>query len=115
MWIRSLDNNIHFGRNVWVSMNHITHFTVRQLPSQRGDSPAKYGVEIYLDASQKPIQPRFQMTQDQVSVLVYRGTEKKCQRFIKRKLRWQFISQWIGYLVAGGVGAVLTYLFQQLK
>ena len=111
MWIKSLDNNIHFGRNVWVSMNHITHFTVRQLPSQRDDSPAKYGVDVYLDASQKPIQPRFQMTQDQASVLVYRGTSEECEQFIREKIGLQTAWQWIGYLVAGGVGAMLTLIF----
>ena len=111
MWIKSLDNNIHFGRNVWVSMNHITHFTVRQLPSQRDDSPAKYGVDVYLDASQKPIQPRFQMTQDQASVLVYRGTSEECEQFIREKTGLQTAWQWIGYLVAGGVGAMLTLIF----
>ena len=116
MWIRSLDNNIHLGRNVWVSMNHITHFVVRQLPSQRDDPLAKYGVDAYLDVSQKALTSmRAEFGQDQASVLVYRGTERKGQRFIKQKLLWQSLWKWIGYLVAGGVGAVLTYLFQQLK
>lgn len=109
MWIKSLDNNRGLGQNVWVNMNHITHFTIRTLPSP---IPSKekntiYGVKVYLDA------------QDKTGVLVYRGTEKKCQQFIKKQLRRQAISQWIGYLVAGGLGAVfaavltvvLTHLF----
>ena len=115
MWIKSLDNNLHLGTNVWVSMNHITHFAIKELPTPN-QTNEKYGVSVYLNASEKAIStPRLGLTQDQVSVLVYRGTMKKCTRFIKRKLLWQSVSQWIGYLVAGGVGAVLTYLFQQLK
>ena len=96
-------------------MNHITHFAIRQMPISNSETNETYAVEAYLDASEKPINPRFQMTQDQASVLVYRGTMKKCTRFIKRKLLRQSVGQWIGYLVAGGVGAVLTYFFQQLK
>ena len=114
MWIKSLDNNIHFGRNVWINMIHITHFALRQIPSPNSETNEIYGVEAYLDASESHIQPRRESTQIQTSVLVYRGSEKKCQRFIKRKVRSQSISQWIGYLVAGGLGAVLTYLFQKL-
>ena len=109
MWIKSSDNNIHLGSNVWISMNHITHFAIRQMPTPNSETNETYGVEVYLNASEKAITtPRLGLSQDQTSVLVYRGTEKKCQQFIIRKLRRQSISQWIGYLVAGGLGAVLA-------
>ena len=35
------------------------------------------------------------------------------QEVIKRKLRLQSLYQWIGYLVAGGVGAVITLIFSE--
>ena len=109
MWIQSKDDNIDLGRNVWVSLNHITHFVVRELPSQGADLLPRYGVEAYLDASKMAITSiRPEFGQDQTSILVFRGTEKKCQRFIKRKLWRQSLWQWIGYLVAGLLGAVLA-------
>ena len=89
-------------------MIHITHFALRQIPTPNTETNETYGVEASLDTSESHIQPRREMTQVQTSVLVYRGTEKKCKQFIKKKLRQQFISQWIGYLVAGTLGAVIA-------
>ena len=111
MWIKSLDNNIHLGSNVWINMNHITHFTIRQLPTPNTETNETYGVEAYLDTSESHIQPRREMTQVQTSVLVYRGTSEECEQFIREKIGLQAAWQWVGYLVAGGVGAVLTLLF----
>ena len=95
-------------------MSHITHFSIQSILFNR-DSP-DYEVVVFLDASaQSLLLPTLDSEQDQACLTVCQGPEKKCKRFIKRKLRWQSISQWIGYLVAGGLGAVLTYLFQLLK
>ena len=106
MWIKSL------SREVWVNMNHITHFRI-ELSNDPTNIP--YDVVVYLDTSHTGHSPREHETvEGQAFITVYRGTEKKCKWFINRKLRLQSIYQWLGYLVAGGVGAVLTYLFQKL-
>ena len=108
MWIKSLD------KDVWVNMIHITHFSIVKM-----GSPVEHEIHqvtALLDASAGQFtSSKLDNAQVQASVLVYEGTEKKCARFINRKLRLQSISQWIGYLVAGGVGAVLTYLLGLLK
>ena len=75
-----------------------------------------YDVVAYLDAETIGHDPREgKEVEGQAFVTVKRGTEKQCKRFINRKLLRQFISQWLGYLVAGCVGAVLTYLLGMLK
>ena len=94
-------------------MIHITHFAIRELPTPNSEINETYAVEAYLNANDSHIQPRREMTQVQARVLVYRGSEKRCKGFIKKKLFWQSLHQWIGYLVAGGLGAVLTFLLQQ--
>ena len=115
MWIKSLDTD------VWINMNHITHFSIVKM-----NAPAEFKIHeihevtAFLDTSEGQFIPsKLDTEQVQASVSVYAGTEKKCKRFIKRKLRRQSISQWVGYLVAGGLGAVfaavltvvLTHLF----
>ena len=106
MWIKSLTDN------TWINLNHVTHFTVRHSFGQLH----AYTVDAYLDASEQGLTtPRAGLTQDQTSIWVYEGSEKQCVRFIKRKLRWQTIYQWLGYLVAGGIGAVLTYFLTKLS
>lgn len=108
MWIKSLETD------VWINLNHITHFSIVE-PTYDNRIP-DHEVYAFLDASEGQFtSSKLDTAQIQASVLVYEGTEKKCKRFIKRKLRRQSISQWIGYLVAGGLGAVLTYLLQQLN
>ena len=108
MWIKSLDTD------VWININHITHFSIVE-PTYDNRIP-DHEVYAFLDASAGQFtSSKFDNAQVQASVLVYEGTKKKCARFINRKLRLQSIYQWIGYLVAGGVGAVLTYLLGLLK
>ena len=111
MWIKSLETD------VWINLNHITHFSIMESDFDNFDNRlSSHGVYAFLDASEEPPHsPQHEFSQDQVYLIVYRGSYKKCVRFINRKLRLQSISQWIGYLVAGGLGAVLTYLFQQLS
>lgn len=102
MWIKSLDT----GRHAWVNINHITHFEIKV-----SNNPAikPYDVVAYLDTETIGHDPREGKTvEGQTFVTVKRGTYEECKRFIKRKLRKQFISQWIGYLAAGGLGAVLA-------
>ena len=108
MWIKSLSR-----REVWININHITHFSI-----EVGNDPVRipYDVVAYLDTETIGHNPRpSEIVEGQAFVTVKRGTEKQCKWFIKRKLLRQFISQWIGYLVAGGLGAVLTYLLGLLK
>ena len=71
-------------------MSHIALFLIRENFNPRRE----YAVYAYLNTNEQ--------------FMVCLGTEKKCQQFIKKKLRWQAISQWIGYLVAGTLGAVLA-------
>ena len=79
-------------------------------------STSRLYCDAYLDASEQGLTtPRAGLTQDQTSIWVYEGSEKQCVGFIKRKLRWQTIYQWLGYLVAGGIGAVLTYFLTKLS
>ena len=100
MWIKSLETE------VWININHITHFSIVE-PTYDNRIP-DHEVIVFLDASANyTLEPE----PDQASLTVYQGSYKKCKRFIKNKLRWQSVSQWIGYLVAGGVGAVLTLIF----
>ena len=109
MWIKSLDT----GRHTWVNINHITHFEIK-LSNNPTIKP--YDVVAYLDTETIGHDPREgKEVEGQAFVTVKRGTEKQCKWFIKRKLCRQFISQWLGYLVAGGLGAVLTYLLGLLK
>ena len=49
MWIRSL------SREVWVNMNHITHFSI-ELSNDPKNIP--YDVGVYLDTSHKGLNPR---------------------------------------------------------
>lgn len=108
MWIKSLNKS----REVWVNMNHITHFSIKL----SGDPPEiRYDVVAYLNASHEGLDPRqHEIVDGQAFITVKRGTHEECEEFIKEKLFLQSAWQWIGYLVAGGVGAVLTYLFQKL-
>ena len=107
MWIKSLSSE------AWINLTHITHFKIED-SNASANTPCD--VVAYLDANHIGYNPReHEVVEGQAFVTVKRGTAKKCKWFIKRKLLWQFISQWIGYLVAGGLGAVLTYLFQKFS
>ena len=108
MWIKSLSSD------AWINLTHITHFKIEDSNAPVNSKP--YDVVAYLDASHIGYSPReHEVVEGQAFVTVKHGTAKKCKWFIKRKLFWQSLSQWIGYLVAGGLGAVLTYLFQSLS
>lgn len=96
-------------RDAWVNINHITHFEIKVVkqPTKR----ISHDVVAYLDA----IKSEYNITEsethivpDQVIVTVHRGTHEECEQFIEEKIRQQTISEWIGYLVAGSVGAVLA-------
>ena len=104
MWIKSLSR-----REVWININHITHFSI-----EVGNDPVRipYDVVAYLDASNIGREPRqHKVVEGQAFVTVKRGTHEECEQFIKEQIGLQTAWQWIGYLVAGGVGAVLTLLF----
>ena len=105
MWIKSLDDD------VWVNMIHITTFSI----VERGYSSNRTTHEVYafLDTSSKIFNP-FDLSsnqQEQASVIIYRGSHEECEVFVKEKTFLQVAFQWIGYLVAGGVGAVITLIF----
>lgn len=106
MWIKSLNTD------VWVNMSHITHFSIVKI-----GSPVEYEIHqvtVFLDTSEGQFIPsKLDPTQVQASVLVYEGegTHEECEQFIREQIGLQTAWQWIGYLVGGGVGAVLTLLF----
>ena len=107
MWIKSLDSD------VWVNMNHVTHFDITQMPAPHlANYHANYTVQAYLDASKMAFTAHMhRVTQNQASLIVKRGTYEECEQFIKEQLFLQSAWQWVGYLVAGGVGAILTLIF----
>ena len=108
MWIKSLS-----GRKAWVNINHITHLEIHISKYATHNKNKTHDVVAYLDAIKSEhniTESGTHIVPDQVFVTVKCGTEKQCERFIKWTLRWRGISQWIGYLVAGGLGAVLAVL-----
>ena len=118
MWIKSLDND------TWVSMKHVTHFRVQTERVVRGnvitsiyvacaylnaDSlRSSYGLDDILRGRQRPEQPT---VVDQARILVCQGSKEECREFIDKQQFLEGLFQWVGYLVAGGVGAVLTLFF----
>ena len=122
MWIKSLD------RNVWVSMKHVTHFSVQTGESfEKSDGVVRvitpYFAYAFLDTSSlrsnyrlsdlmkgKPSQ-KHHIVEDQARIPVCKGTKDECEQFIKDKTFLQSAYEWIGYVVAGGVGAILTLIF----
>ena len=104
MWIKSLETE------VWININHITHFSIVE-PTYDNRIP-DHEVYAFLDTSAGQFtSSKLDNAQVQASVLVYEGTHEECEQFIKEQIGLQTAWQWIGYLVAGGVGAVLTLLF----
>lgn len=105
MWIKSLDEDI------WVNMVHITHFNIAEMTS-RSDRKT-HEVYAWLDASTKIFTPfdRSLNLQEQAWIIVYQGSKEECDDFVENQISLQTAYQWLGYLVAGGVGAVLTLLF----
>ena len=104
MWIKSLDTD------VWINMTHITHFSIVG-PTYDNRIP-DHEVYAFLDASANhPTGRTLEPEPDQASLMVYQGTYEECDQFIKEQIGLQTAWQWLGYLVAGGVGAVLTLLF----
>ena len=105
MWIKSLNKSIE----AWVNMNHITHFSIK---SSKPPTKIPYDVVAYLNASNEGLDPREGENVDgQAFITVKRGTKEECEEFVKEQLFLQSALQWVGYLVAGGVGAVLTLIF----
>ena len=104
MWIKSLYDD------TWVNMTHITNFSI-----EKTGSPTEYEIHevtAFLDTSTGQFtSSKLDNAQIQASVLVYEGTHEECEQFIKEQIGLQTAWQWIGYLVAGGVGAVLTLIF----
>ena len=67
MWIKSLDTD------VWVNINHITHFSIKQIVLD--DSLDVHEVSAFLDASARSLSiPDLSDIQEQASVSVYAGT-----------------------------------------
>ena len=108
MWIKSLD------QDVWVNIIHITHFSIEKI-----GSPAEYEIHqvtAFLDANASNFTSiKFDSVQIQVSVLVYEGTHEECVEFIDKQQFLEGLFQWVGYLVAGGIGSILTLIFQNVR
>ena len=104
MWIKSLD------ADTWVNVNHITHFIIYQ------SSNEVYYVRTYFDATGIHISGEVETGKTgQASLRVYRGTRGKCVWFIRWNRFRAWLSRWIGYLAAGTVGAIITYLLGLLN
>ena len=121
MWIKSLN------RDTWVNMKHVTHFSVQTGESLKKDTGdvkvvVTYFAYAYLNTSslrsnrslndllRNPLQENTTV-EDQARIPVCRGSRTECREFIEKQQFLEGLFQWVGYLVAGGVGAVLTYLF----
>ena len=103
MWIKSLYDD------TWVNMKHITHFRIESddAPERRNNNL----VYAYLDSNEirwSPNQHSF-WNSDQARILVCQGSKEECEQFIVEQQQLESAFQWIGYVVAGGIGAVLTY------
>ena len=106
MWIKSLR-----PKN-WVNMNHITHFRIEVSNNAKIHT---HDVVAYLDTSMNGHEPREgKSIEGQARITVKRGNYEECEQFVNDQTFLQAAYQWIGYLVAGGVGAVLTFLFSRL-
>ena len=114
MWIKSLDSDD------WINITHITHFRIVEMQSgggRRDSVPTKiFTAMAFLDASEKSLNYRpMAYGQDQTSIRVCQGSRGKCVWFIRWRRFRVWLSKWIGYLAAGTIGAILTYLLRQLK
>ena len=108
MWIKSLYDD------VWVNMKHITHFSIESdEPERRGNNL----VYAYLDTTRKRWNPNTldQWDPDQARLLVCQGSKEKCVEFIDKQQFYEGLFQWVGYFVAGGIGAILTLIFQNAR
>ena len=85
--------------------SHITAFSVEQssVYDEEHDIevaiPDIYEVIVHLDSHHQPPQ-----------LSVFQGSESECHQFVERKLRRQEVLKWIGYVVAGLAGSLLTVL-----
>lgn len=100
MWIKSLEDD------TWVNMKHVTHFSIELDHPQRSGNNLAYA---YIDTPQSRI-PSDRVT-DQVRVLVCQGNKEECEQFILEKQLLEGAFQWLGYLVAGGVGGTLLTIY----
>lgn len=108
MWIKSLYDD------TWVNMKHITHFSIKMdsEPFRRGNNL----LYAYLDTTDVSWNRNSSKDeQDQARILVCQGSVEKCQQFIVEQQLLESTFQWLGYLVAGGIGAVLTLIFQNFQ
>ena len=105
MWIKSLYDD------TWVNMKHVTHFRIESdAPERRGNNL----VYAYIDSNEVRSSPGILPTPselNQARILVCQGSQEECEQFIVEQQQLESMFQWLGYLVAGGVGAVLTLIF----
>ena len=105
-------------------MKHVTHFSVQTERVVRGSVlTAIYVAYAYLNTSslrssyslddlvRGKRRPEKTEVKNQARIPVCRGSEEECEQFVSDKSFLQSTYEWLGYLVAGGVGAVLTLIF----
>ena len=122
MWIKALD------RSMWVNMKHVTHFSVQTEAVVRGSvMTSGYVAYAYINASSVRSNytlnnilrgdrcPEETSVSDQTRILVCQGSAEECEQFVADKTFLEEAFQWVGYLVAGGIGAILTLIFQNLR
>jgi len=108
MWIKVLDST------VWVNMKHVTYFSVQTERFVRGSVLTSiYVAYTYLNTSslrsnynfddivRGKRHPEKTEVEDQARIPVCRGSEKKCEQFVKDKSFLQSAYEWLGYFVAG--------------
>ena len=103
MWIKSLYDD------TWVNMKHVTHFSIEMDTAERRGNNLGYA---YLNTNEIRMNENLlKDEQNQARILVCQGSVEECEQFIVEKQLLESVFQWLGYLVAGGVGAVLTLIF----
>lgn len=108
MWIKSL------RQDAWVNITHITHFRIDHLDDSMNRT--LHRVVAYLDAGAGGRESELHgITNDQAFEIVKHGTYEECEEFVKEQICLQTVYQWLGYIVAGGIGAVLTLIVQHFQ
>ena len=109
MWIKS-------EKNQYIMLPHISYFEVEPILMRDNDGVIVYPndqslhkVVAYL-SSQHILQFHSGESQPRpAQIILYTGTEQECKDYIVQKLGIQAFLKALGYVVAGAVGAILTY------
>ena len=98
-------------------MKYITHFTIVETDYDNETEKVIFWAKAYLNATSSTISKPsgLSISEGQASIVVCRGTEQECEQFVNEQKYLETAYQWLGYLVAGGIGSALTLIFQSLR